>query len=175
MLTGTPCHLHPSSSLFGLGYTPDFVCYHELALTTKEYMRTVTAVEPEWLAELGPMFFSVKQANETVLDVKEADRRKLLLMEEDFAKRRRLDDEAETESQNKRLELLQSTSSSSKGNVAVPIEVDDEPNNVFKVRGKHSGPVSFRNGDDDNDDSAIDLSVVARMRAQSSKKRRVGI
>jgi len=29
-------------------------------MTSKEYMQCVTAVEPEWLAELGPMFFSVK-------------------------------------------------------------------------------------------------------------------
>jgi hypothetical protein len=30
-------------------------------MTTKEYMRTVTAVEPQWLAEVGPMFFSIKE------------------------------------------------------------------------------------------------------------------
>jgi len=30
MLSGIPSALHPSSSLFGLGYTPDYVCYHEL-------------------------------------------------------------------------------------------------------------------------------------------------
>ena len=35
MLTGIPSNLHPSSSLFGLGYTPDYVTYHELILTTK--------------------------------------------------------------------------------------------------------------------------------------------
>jgi hypothetical protein len=28
MLNGMPCHLHPSSALFGLGYTPDYVVYH---------------------------------------------------------------------------------------------------------------------------------------------------
>lgn len=55
-----PCHLHPSSALYGLGYTPDYVVYHELVFTSKEYMQFVSAVEPEWLAELGPMFFSVK-------------------------------------------------------------------------------------------------------------------
>ena len=27
MLTGIPCNLHPSSALFGLGYTPDYVVY----------------------------------------------------------------------------------------------------------------------------------------------------
>jgi len=61
LLTGMPCHLHPSSSLFGLGYTPDYVVYHELVLTTKEYMMCVTAVDAEWLAELGPAFFSVRR------------------------------------------------------------------------------------------------------------------
>lgn len=30
MKSGTPCHLHPTSALYGLGYTPDYVLYHEL-------------------------------------------------------------------------------------------------------------------------------------------------
>lgn len=59
--TGIPCVLHPTSSIYGLGFTPDFVVYHELVMTSKEYMQQVTAVEPQWLAELGPMFFSVKK------------------------------------------------------------------------------------------------------------------
>jgi len=59
--SGAPAHLHPSSSLYGLGYAPDYVVYHELVATSKEYMRCVTAVEPEWLAELGPCFFSVRE------------------------------------------------------------------------------------------------------------------
>ncbi|KAF4522429.1 hypothetical protein B566_EDAN012329 [Ephemera danica] len=60
--TGMPCHLHPTSALFGMGFTPDYVVYHELIMTAKEYMQCVTAVEGTWLAELGPMFFSVKQS-----------------------------------------------------------------------------------------------------------------
>jgi len=43
---GMPCFLHPSSALAGLGYTPDYIVYHELIMTSKEYMRTVTAVGP---------------------------------------------------------------------------------------------------------------------------------
>ena len=58
--TGLPCHLHPTSALAGLGITPDYVVYHELVLTTREYMQCVTAVDPLWLAELAPMFFSLK-------------------------------------------------------------------------------------------------------------------
>ncbi|KAK0086647.1 hypothetical protein PV325_002823 [Microctonus aethiopoides] len=59
--TGMPCHLHPTSALFGMGFTPDYVVYHELIMTAKEYMQCVTAVDGHWLAELGPMFFSVKE------------------------------------------------------------------------------------------------------------------
>ena len=55
-----PCFLHPTSALYGLGYTPDYIVYHELVYTTKEYMQCVTSVDPEWLAEMGPMFFSIK-------------------------------------------------------------------------------------------------------------------
>jgi len=33
--TGMPCHLHPTSALFGMGYTPDYIVYHELVMTAK--------------------------------------------------------------------------------------------------------------------------------------------
>lgn len=61
MRTGIPCVLHPSSALFSLGYSPDYIVYHELTMTSREYMQYVTAVDPYWLAELGPMFFSTKE------------------------------------------------------------------------------------------------------------------
>ena len=57
MLSGIPAALHPSSALFGLGYAPDYVCYHELISTSKEYMSCVTAVDGYWLAEVGSMLF----------------------------------------------------------------------------------------------------------------------
>jgi pre-mRNA-splicing factor ATP-dependent RNA helicase DHX38/PRP16 len=57
MLSSIPAALHPSSALFGLGYTPDYVCYHELISTSKEYMSCVTAVDGFWLAEVGSMLF----------------------------------------------------------------------------------------------------------------------
>ncbi|CAJ0646876.1 11225_t:CDS:10, partial [Entrophospora sp. SA101] len=63
--TGMPCHLHPTSALYGLGYKPDYIVYHELVMTSKEYMQCVTAVDPYWLAEMGPMFYSVKENNFT--------------------------------------------------------------------------------------------------------------
>ncbi|KAF9910625.1 DEAH-box RNA helicase prp16 [Lobosporangium transversale] len=63
--TGMPCHLHPTSALYGLGYNPDYIVYHELVMTSKEYMQCVTSVDPHWLAELGPMFYSIKEKSYT--------------------------------------------------------------------------------------------------------------
>ncbi|VDD81699.1 unnamed protein product [Mesocestoides corti] len=58
--TGMPCRLHPTSSLYGMAYTPDYIIYHELVMTSKEYMQCVTAVDGNWLAEYGSIFYSVK-------------------------------------------------------------------------------------------------------------------
>lgn len=63
--TGMPCHLHPTSALFGMGFNPDYIVYHELVMTVKEYMQCVTAVDGHWLAELGPMFYSIKDSSKT--------------------------------------------------------------------------------------------------------------
>jgi len=35
MRNGMPCHLHPSSALFGMGVQPDYIVYHELVMTSK--------------------------------------------------------------------------------------------------------------------------------------------
>ncbi|KAG5684933.1 hypothetical protein PVAND_014141 [Polypedilum vanderplanki] len=66
--TGMPCHLHPTSALYGLGTSPEYVVYHELVMTAKEYMQCATAVDGYWLAELGPMFFSVKESGKSGRD-----------------------------------------------------------------------------------------------------------
>lgn len=82
--TGMPCHLHPSSALYGLGYTPDYIVYHELVLTSKEYMQCVTAVEPQWLAELGPMFFSIKDSNTSRLEQRLKQKEEKTAMEKEM-------------------------------------------------------------------------------------------
>jgi pre-mRNA-splicing factor ATP-dependent RNA helicase DHX38/PRP16 len=85
MLTGIPSSLHPSSALFGLGYTPDYVTYHELIMTSKEYMSCVTAVEGEWLAELGPMFFTVKESYKTRILHRQRTKEERQQMEEEMS------------------------------------------------------------------------------------------
>ena len=51
----TPVYMHPASALFGK--QAEFVLYHTLVLTTKEFMHCATGVEPKWLVEAAPTFF----------------------------------------------------------------------------------------------------------------------
>jgi len=47
--------IHPSSCLFK--DLPRWVIYHELVFTSKEYMRQVIAIKPEWLVEIAPHYY----------------------------------------------------------------------------------------------------------------------
>ncbi|CAJ1850627.1 unnamed protein product [Sphenostylis stenocarpa] len=64
-------YIHPSSALFQR--QPDWVIYHELVMTTKEYMREVTAIDPKWLVELAPRLF--KAADPTKMSKRKSQER----------------------------------------------------------------------------------------------------
>lgn len=66
--SGVVCGLHPTSSIYGTGLSPDYVVYHELIYTKKEYMSCVTAVEPQWLAESGPLLYVLRQVGDVGLE-----------------------------------------------------------------------------------------------------------
>ncbi len=55
MVDNQPVYIHPSSTLFQ--QNPEMVLYHELVLTTKEYMRNCMMIDPKWLIELAPRFY----------------------------------------------------------------------------------------------------------------------
>lgn len=61
LVEGTPVYIHPSSALFNRN--PEWIIYHELILTTREYCHNVTAIEPKWLVDVAPQFFKVADAN----------------------------------------------------------------------------------------------------------------
>ncbi|CAI7569490.1 unnamed protein product [Penicillium glandicola] len=48
--------LHPSTVL---AHEAEWVLYNEFVLTTKNYIRTVTAVKPEWLLDIAPTYYDV--------------------------------------------------------------------------------------------------------------------
>lgn len=83
--TAMTMQLHPTSALYGSGVLPNYVVYHELVMTSKEYMSVVTAVDPYWLADLGAVFYAVKEKNyshvEKRIEEREISRRMELEME----------------------------------------------------------------------------------------------
>ncbi|KAF9639229.1 Helicase [Lasiodiplodia theobromae] len=48
--------LHPSTVL---GHDSEWVVYNEFVLTTKNYIRTVTSVKPEWLLDIAPNYYDI--------------------------------------------------------------------------------------------------------------------
>jgi pre-mRNA-splicing factor ATP-dependent RNA helicase DHX16 len=51
-------YIHPSSGLYE--DNPKFVVYHEIILTSKEYMRTISEIKPGWLIEVAPHIYNQK-------------------------------------------------------------------------------------------------------------------
>lgn len=62
-------HIHPQSSLARKKKEeevnlPLWLVYHELVFTTKEYMRQVSEIKPEWLTEIAPHYYKKKELQE---------------------------------------------------------------------------------------------------------------
>lgn len=55
--------IHPSSSLFE--ELPRWLVYHELVLTTKEYMRQVVEIKGVWLLEVAPHYYKAKDIEDS--------------------------------------------------------------------------------------------------------------
>lgn len=141
MLSGIPSALHPSSALFGLGYTPDYVCYHELISTSKEYMSCVTAVDGEWLAELGPMFFSIKESYESSLQRRQRERADAAKMEKEMQKK---EHEEEKQRERKKMESeIRSGSSSSLRHSSAIATPGRLANGTHKFMRKKQGRIGF--------------------------------
>jgi pre-mRNA-splicing factor ATP-dependent RNA helicase DHX15/PRP43 len=49
-------YLHPSTAL---DHKPEWALYQEFVLTTKNYIRTVTDIRGEWLADLAPHYYDL--------------------------------------------------------------------------------------------------------------------
>lgn len=49
-------YIHPSTVL---QQDNDWLIYNEFVLTTKNYIRTVTHVKPEWLLDIAPVYYDI--------------------------------------------------------------------------------------------------------------------
>ncbi|EJS44034.1 prp22p [Saccharomyces arboricola H-6] len=76
---GTEVGIHPSSSLYGKEY--EYVIYHSLVLTSREYMSQITSIEPQWLLEVAPHFYKATDA-----ESQSRKRAKIIPLHNKFAK-----------------------------------------------------------------------------------------
>jgi ATP-dependent RNA helicase DHX8/PRP22 len=72
LVESTAVYLHPSSALFGK--SAEWVVYHELVLTTREYMHWATSIEPKWLIEEVPTFFKMTGTDGTMSKRRQQER-----------------------------------------------------------------------------------------------------
>ncbi|CAM9215261.1 unnamed protein product [Discosporangium mesarthrocarpum] len=57
--------IHPSSCLSRQEDPPRWLVYHELAFTTKEFMRQCIPIKPEWLVEIAPHYYTGKDIEDS--------------------------------------------------------------------------------------------------------------
>ena len=138
--TGIPCVLHPSSAIYSLGYTPDYCVYHELIMTSKEYMSCVTAIEPSWLVEVAPNFFSFKKIeNDNLLKIKlqNEEKKENDVKEEDINNKDENKDEGDEEtekfSENEK-EINNEDINSNINNNCIELEEEKEENKIINGR-----------------------------------------
>ena len=48
--------MHPSTVI---SHRPEWLLYNEFVLTSRNYIRTVLEIEPEWLFEVAPEYFAL--------------------------------------------------------------------------------------------------------------------
>jgi hypothetical protein len=39
-----------------------WICFHEIVMSTETFLREVTEIKPEWLTEVNPKYFEKKEA-----------------------------------------------------------------------------------------------------------------
>eukprot|EP00764_Aduncisulcus_paluster_P004027 gnl/Carplike_NY0171/16397_a24831_67.p1 GENE.gnl/Carplike_NY0171/16397_a24831_67~~gnl/Carplike_NY0171/16397_a24831_67.p1 ORF type:complete len:236 (+),score=38.24 gnl/Carplike_NY0171/16397_a24831_67:82-789(+) len=59
---GNIVYIHPSSSLADA--SPHFVVYHELVVTSREYMRNVSVIRADWVEEMAPRYARICEEGE---------------------------------------------------------------------------------------------------------------
>ncbi|KAK4219723.1 Pre-mRNA-splicing factor ATP-dependent RNA helicase-like protein cdc28 [Rhypophila decipiens] len=61
--TGMTVYVHPSSVIQSIDPPPKVIVYHELVVTSREYVRSVIPIEPAWLTEFGGHYYDQKDVD----------------------------------------------------------------------------------------------------------------
>ncbi|KAG7397116.1 ATPdependent RNA helicase [Phytophthora boehmeriae] len=64
--------LHPTCVYYHMGTLPDWIVFHQSVLTTEEFVRDVSKIDPRWLVDLAPDFYRAKEKQNTAS--KDADK-----------------------------------------------------------------------------------------------------
>ncbi|KAI9912364.1 hypothetical protein PsorP6_005921 [Peronosclerospora sorghi] len=61
-----PVQLHPMSVYYHIGTPPDWIVFHQSILTTNEFIRDVSKIDPRWLIDFAPDFYRTKDVSSTI-------------------------------------------------------------------------------------------------------------
>jgi ATP-dependent RNA helicase DDX35 len=61
-----PVQLHPTSVYYHMGTLPDWILFHQSVLTTEEFVRDVSKIDPRWLVDLAPDFYRAKDVSSAI-------------------------------------------------------------------------------------------------------------
>ncbi len=50
--------IHPSTAI---EHKPEWVLYHEFVLTSKNYIRTISEINPKWLLQIAPDYYDLEE------------------------------------------------------------------------------------------------------------------
>lgn len=76
--TNQSAFIHPSSVLLQTQPPPRWIVYHELVLTSKEFMRSCLPIQPEWLVEVAPHYHKKADLDEAGVGRKMPKERKVV-------------------------------------------------------------------------------------------------
>jgi len=61
--------LHPSSMLVRLSKLPNWIIFHDVVFTTREYVRDVSGINPHWIETIASHFYEVQESSNYLGDV----------------------------------------------------------------------------------------------------------
>ncbi|OQR94125.1 pre-mRNA-splicing factor ATP-dependent RNA helicase, partial [Thraustotheca clavata] len=63
---GRIVHVHPTSVLNSFLKSPEWIIFHQSVLTTEEYIREISSIDPRWLIAAAPDFYQCKDVSAVV-------------------------------------------------------------------------------------------------------------
>ncbi|GLE03238.1 hypothetical protein PINS_up012117 [Pythium insidiosum] len=63
---GRVVRVHPTSVFYHAGRLPDWILYHQSVLTTDEYIRDISRIDPRWLVSIAPDFYKTRDVSAAV-------------------------------------------------------------------------------------------------------------